>query len=181
MNFGEGDAQIVEFSPAFPYQGAFFLRTYQQGSCYLVLIGEIDLLPQCFSQVLVPQAVITELLHDDAPAAVREWASNLPAWVCVKENPLWATTGMEKLQAGEQAAILLAECMKADVILLDEKAARRVAAGRGLRVTVILGVLGEAATLGLVELAPAIDRLRTTSFRASPALLKATLDRFGSR
>ena len=149
--------------------------------CYLALIGEIELLPQCFSQVLVPQAVITELLHDDAPAAVREWASNLPAWVCVKENPLSATTGMEKLQAGEQAAILLAECMKADVILLDEKAARRVAAGRGLRVTGLLGVLGEAATRGLVERAPAIDRLRTTSFRASPALLKATLDRFGSR
>jgi predicted nucleic acid-binding protein len=149
--------------------------------CYLVLIGEIDLLPQCFNRVLVPQAVITELLHDDAPAAVREWAANLPAWVCVKENPLSATTGMEKLQAGEQAAILLAECMKADVILLDEKAARRVAAGRGLRVTGLLGVLGEAATRGLVELAPAIDRLRTTSFRASPALLKATLDCFGSR
>jgi predicted nucleic acid-binding protein len=31
--------------------------------CYLVLIGEIDLLPQSFSQVLVPHAVITELLH----------------------------------------------------------------------------------------------------------------------
>ena len=149
--------------------------------CYLVLIGEIDLLPQCFSQVLVPQAVVAELLHDDAPAAVREWASKLPAWICAKENPLSATTGMEKLQAGEQAAILLAESMKVDVILLDEKAARRVAAGRGLRVTGLLGVLGEAATRGLVELAPAIDRLRTTSFRASPALLKTTLDRFGSR
>jgi hypothetical protein len=33
MNFGEGDAQIVEFSPAFPNQGAFFFLTYQQGSC----------------------------------------------------------------------------------------------------------------------------------------------------
>ena len=149
--------------------------------CYLVLIGEIDLLPQCFSQVLVPQAVVAELLHDDAPAAVRAWASNLPGWICFKENPPLATTGMEKLQAGEQAAILLAESMKVDVILLDEKAARRVAAGRGLRVTGLLGVLGEAATRGLVELAPAIGRLRTTSFRASPALLKATLDRFGSR
>lgn len=149
--------------------------------CYLVLIDEIGLLPQCFSQILVPRAVIAELLHDDAPAAVRAWASNLPAWICSMEAPLLATTGMEKLQAGEQAAILLAESMKADVILLDEKAARRVAAGRGLRVTGLLGVLGEAATRGQVELAPAIDRLRTTSFRASPALLKATLDRFGSR
>jgi hypothetical protein len=51
-----------------------------------------------------------------------------------------------------------------DMILLDEKAARRV-----------------AATRGLVELASAIDRLRMTTFRASPALLKTTLDRFGTR
>ena len=149
--------------------------------CYLVLIDEIDLLRQCFSQVLVPRAVIAELLHDDAPAAVRAWASDLPSWICSMENPLLATTGMEKLQAGEQAAILLAESTMADIILLDEKAARRVAADRGLRVTGLLGVLGEAATRGLVELAPAIDRLRTTSFRSCPALLKATLDRFGSR
>jgi predicted nucleic acid-binding protein len=149
--------------------------------CYLILIGEIDLLPKIFGEVLVPQAVLAELLHEDAPATVRGWASNLPSWICVKEPPLLANSGLERLQAGERAAILLAESIGSDIILLDEKAARRVAAARGLRVTGILGVLGEAATLGLVELVPAIDRLRTTNFRISPALLKATLDRFGKR
>lgn len=148
--------------------------------CYLVLIGEIDLLPKLFHQVAAPQAVIAELLHEDAPASVRTWASNLPLWIAVKESPLSASAGLEKLQAGERAAILLAESMRADIILLDEKAARRVAAYRDIRVTGLLGVLGEAATRGLVELAPAIDRLRLTSFRSSPALLKATLDRFSS-
>jgi hypothetical protein len=34
MNFGEAASQIVEFSElGLPYQGARFLRTYQQGSC----------------------------------------------------------------------------------------------------------------------------------------------------
>ena len=149
--------------------------------CYLILIGEIDLLPRLFNQVLMPRAVLAELLHEDAPVAVRSWASNLPLWICAKESPDTPTSGLEKLQAGEQAAILLAESSQADIILLDEKAARRLAADRGLRVTGILGILGEAATRRLVELASAIDRLRMTSFRASPALLKATLDRFGSR
>jgi len=65
-------------------------------------------------------------------------------------------------------------------ILIDEKAARLVARERGLRVTGILGVLGEAATRGYVDLASASDRLRKTTFRCSPALLKATLDRFGN-
>jgi predicted nucleic acid-binding protein len=149
--------------------------------CYLILIGEIDLLPKLFSQVLAPRAVLVELLHEDAPRAVRSWASDLPSWVRAKETPLLATSGLERLQPGEQAAILIAESVKADIILLDEKAARRVATARGLKVTGILGVLGEGSARGLVELAPAIDRLRMTSFRASPALLKATLDRFGTQ
>ena len=149
--------------------------------CYLVLIGEIDLLPKLFSQVFVPGAVIAELLHEDAPEAVRNWALNLPSWICVEPTPDRASSGMEKLQSGERAAILVAESLKADLILLDEKAARGSAAERGLRVTGTLGVLGEAATRGLVNLADAIDRLRMTNFRCSPALLKATIDRFGNR
>ena len=125
--------------------------------------------------------MLAELLHEDAPAAVQKWASNLPPWICAEETPPPSASGLDRLHAGEQAAILLAEHVKADIILLDEKAARRVAVARGLRVTGTLGVLTEAATRGLVDLAPAIDRLRMTSFRSSPALLKATLDRFGTR
>ena len=146
--------------------------------CYLILIGEIELLPKLFNQVLAPRAVIDELRHADAPEAVRCWASNAPSWLSVKAGGSLQSLGLEKLQAGELAAILLAESIKADILLLDEKAARRIAAGRGFRVTGTLGILGEAAARGLVKMTPAIDRLRLTNFRASPALLKATMDRF---
>ena len=149
--------------------------------CYLVLIGEIDLLRQLFSQVVVPHGVILELLHADAPGAVRTWESNLPDWISVEQTPNIISAGMEKLQAGERAAIHLAESIKADIVIIDEKAARLVAANRGLSVTGILGVLGEAATRGPVDLAGAIDKRRRTTFRCSPALFKATLDRYGAR
>lgn len=142
--------------------------------CYLVLIGEIDLLPQLFSRVVVPQTVIVELRHDDAPATVRNWASNLPIWISVEETPDTFSEGMGKLQAGERAAILLAELIQANIIIIDEKAARLIAGRRGLSVTGVLGVIREAATQGLVDLKLAIDRLRRTSFRCSPALFKAT-------
>jgi hypothetical protein len=33
MNFGLGDDQMVEFSPAFPYHGALTFLTSQHGSC----------------------------------------------------------------------------------------------------------------------------------------------------
>jgi predicted nucleic acid-binding protein len=149
--------------------------------CYLLLIGEIDLLPQLFSRVVVPETVILELQHDDAPATVRNWASNLPIWIFVEETPDTFSAGMEKLQAGERAAILLAELIQADIIIIDEKAARLIAGRRGLSVTGVLGVIGEAATRGLVDLTLAIDRLRRTSFRCSPALFKATLERYGGQ
>jgi len=120
--------------------------------CYLVLIDEVDLLRQLFSQVVLPSAVITELLHEDAPEAVRGWAANLPSWVSVRENPVRNTAGLKKLQVGEQAAILTAESISAELILLDEKSARRIAAQRGMRITGTLGVLGEAAARGMVDL-----------------------------
>jgi predicted nucleic acid-binding protein len=116
--------------------------------CYLVLIREIDLLHRLFGQLLVPRAVLTELLHEDAPEVVRAWAAKLPPWISVRENPSSAADGMEKLQLGEQTAILLAQTIRADIILLDEKSARRVAADRGLRVTGTLGVLGRSRSRG---------------------------------
>jgi hypothetical protein len=145
--------------------------------CYLVLIGEIELLPMLFSKVLVPPAVIEELLAEGAPAAVRSWASAPPTWVEVRETPTGATPDLGRLQPGERAAISLAESTNADLVLVDEKAARLAAAKRGLRVTGVLGVLAEAANLSRVDLPAAIDRLTKTSFRSSPALLKSVLER----
>ena len=124
----------------------------------------------------MPQAVLAELRHEDAPKSLRDWASNLPTWITVQEDPIGASSGLEKLHAGEKAAILLAQSASADVILLDEKSARRAAADRGLQVAGPLAVLGRASLQGLVDLISAIDRLRKTNFRYSPALLKATLE-----
>ena len=149
--------------------------------CYLILIGEIELLPKLFGQIQITPAVLAELLHEAAPPMVRQWATNLPSWIAVKAVPFMSIAGLEKLQTGEQSGILLAECSLSGVILLDEKAARRIATNRGLQVTGILGVLEEAATEGLIDLAQVIDRLRTTNFRSSPSLLKSVLDRHGNR
>jgi predicted nucleic acid-binding protein len=63
------------------------------------------------------------------------------------------------------------------IVLLDEKSARRVAIERGLRITGTVGLLSEAAERQLLDLASAIDRLTKTTFRYSPVLLKAMLDR----
>ena len=146
--------------------------------CYLVLIGEVELLPKLFTDVLLPREVLDELLAEGAPAAVRAWAATLPVWISVRDAPAGVVGGIERLHSGERAAILLAESIGADLVLLDEKSARRIATERGVRVTGLLGVLAEAASRGLIELTGAIDRLTKTSFRYSPALLRSVLERF---
>jgi hypothetical protein len=88
---------------------------------------------------------------------------------------------LEKLQAGEQAAILSAESIGAELLLLDENrhTASPPNAVCGLRASSAFCLQG--AERGLVALPAGTDRLRKTNFRCTPALLKATLDRFTAR
>ena len=81
-----------------------------------------------------------------APVAIRDWVSKPPSWLSVERVPDTPPPHVEepdlgRLHAGERAAILLAERTGADLLLIDEKAARSVAEKRGLRVTGLLGVV----------------------------------------
>ncbi len=140
---------------------------------YLVLIGQIDVLPQLFARVLVPEAVMVELRNPQAPPAVHTWATNpLPEWLEIrKPRVLDASLGF--LGAGESAAIALAQEVEAGIVLIDERVGRREAARRGLRVAGTLAVLDEAGRRGLLDFKVALEHLRQTSFRLSPTLLRA--------
>jgi hypothetical protein len=52
-----------------------------------VLTGDIVLLPKLFERVLTPQAVRDELANREAPAAMRAWIAQAPAWLDVQPNP----------------------------------------------------------------------------------------------
>jgi predicted nucleic acid-binding protein len=145
--------------------------------CYLVLIGSVEVLPAMFGRVLVPEAVMRELQDADAPAPLREWIRQPPAWLEVWPVSAVADSALARLHPGEHEAIRLAEEMRADLLLIDEKAGRAEAARRGLKVTGLLGILADAASQGSLDLPDAIERLRKTNFRASPRMLKAVLDR----
>jgi predicted nucleic acid-binding protein len=43
---------------------------------YLILIDQIEILPQLFNSVILPDAVHAELCHPLAPTPVRTWAGN---------------------------------------------------------------------------------------------------------
>src|SRR5271163_1271388 len=133
---------------------------------YLVLIDAIEVLPRVFSKIRVPTEVRDELTRDAAPSAVRTWIQHPPAWLEI----LTASSNMSEdpsllaLDSGERAAILLAESMRADLLLIDERAGALMAQQRGLAVTGTLGVLDLASRAGLLRLQDAFVRLRKTNF-----------------
>src|SRR5271163_62258 len=90
---------------------------------YLVLIGDIELLPKLFGRVLAPQAVCDELADRDAPAAVRAWVAQRPAWLEVRPNPDFRPDHATRStpDRGERAAIGLALAVKADLVLMDDQ------------------------------------------------------------
>jgi predicted nucleic acid-binding protein len=114
---------------------------------YLILIGEAHVLEKLYGRVMIPRAVWKELEAEGAPASVQEWRANLPAWIEVCEvtdpDPTLA------LDPGEQEAITLAERLKADLILLDERSGRETAKARGLAVIGTLGVLARCRRAGI--------------------------------
>ena len=48
---------------------------------YLLEIGQESVLPVLYQRVLIPQAVLDELAHLDAPKAVANWRLDLPSWI----------------------------------------------------------------------------------------------------
>lgn len=144
---------------------------------YLILIGQIDLLPQLFSRIIIPCAVYQELSARDAPENVRNWIINTPNWLKIEAVTQPSDKIIDLLDPGEREAILLAQQLNADLVILDDMKARRIAIDRGLSITGILGILDQAATMKLINLSTAIDNLQQTSFWASESLLQRLLDK----
>jgi predicted nucleic acid-binding protein len=104
---------------------------------YLILIGAIQVLPRLFERIHVPVEVREELLCEATPPFVRSWMQQPPQWLEIVAAPSAATedASLAALDLGERAAIALAESIRADVLLIDERAGAILAQQRGLAVT----------------------------------------------
>lgn len=100
----------------------------------LLTVGQADLLPKLFKEVAIPAAVEIELLRCHSP---------LPAWLRVVRvnDAAKVKKYLLRVDAGEAEAIALAEQIKADRVLMDERKGRRLAREHGLAVVGLLGVV----------------------------------------
>ena len=139
---------------------------------YLVLIGQIGVLPRLYGKVVIPPEVLAELSDSGAPREVVDWLEARPEWLEVR-----AVRGEQndpsllQIDPGERAAILLAQQESDVLLLIDDADGRTEANRRNIRSTGTLGVLSAAAVLQLLDLPVALARLAATNFRVSQSLI----------
>jgi uncharacterized protein len=144
---------------------------------YLSRVGLLHVLAALFGEVVVPRAVWNEAV-ERRPSAPGIDALRQAAWVRVVEEP--TPESDLGLDPGETAAILTAESLPADLLLIDERLGRKVAQERGLAVRGTLGLLVQARQSGVLpELKPVLDTLVAEGFRIAPALIRAALAHVG--
>ena len=145
---------------------------------HLGKISLLDLLAEQFGRILIPRAVWREAVEEgrDEPDAKAIAAAS---WIKVEEvhsSPL-LTTLLALLDKGEAEAIVLALEVGADLILLDESDARRVAELYDLQKTGSLGVLIKAKRQGRIQsLKVYLDQLRSTGFYLSAKVYNEVLE-----
>jgi predicted nucleic acid-binding protein len=148
---------------------------------YLVVLGQADLLPTLFGQIIIPPAVVSELRHPKAPVAVRAWIGSPPAWLEVRSATLPPDAALLLLDAGEREALLLAQELHADILLVDEQEGRDEAARRALTAMGTLRVLELAAERSLVDLPAVLTQLQAARFYMTADIVQELLARDAAR
>src|SRR3954470_20704681 len=131
----------------------------------LVQIGREQILKFLFDRVLIPPAVRDELMafHKILPEFIE---------VSSAQNEAEVKSLLEILDRGEAEAIVLAQTISPDFLLVDDLDARAIASQRGLTIIGLLGVLAHAKRRGFVTaLTQLIEQLeKQAGFRISTEL-----------
>jgi predicted nucleic acid-binding protein len=142
----------------------------------LALIGRLELLRDLYGTIVIPEAVRSELITTDQGGA-REVAQ--ADWIITHsiEPDVALKLLLREVDRGEAEAIGLAVQLKADVLLIDERKARHLAADLELGVVGLLDVLPDAKQRHLISsVKPILDDLLVRAhFRVSHKLYQRTL------
>ncbi|MEW6418626.1 MAG: DUF3368 domain-containing protein [Nitrospirota bacterium] len=122
-------------------------------------INHLWLLEKLAEDILIPHAVNKEIKT--------KRGINLPSCLSVQEakNKLYIRRNRKDLHIGEVESIALAKEVKADLIILDDRKARKLAEKEGLKVSGLLALIIMAKERGIIKrVKPIVDDLKNHNF-----------------
>ena len=144
---------------------------------FLAKINRLDLLNKLFDEVIIPKAVYEEAVLNGKRDKT-EIIKNLN-WIKVEEvkNRRLINFLMNFIDYGESEVIAYAVENNIDLVVLDDKDARKIAREFDLKVIGTLGILIISKKKGYInELKPIIEKLVDNNFRISKKLLRRILE-----
>lgn len=147
----------------------------------LCSIGKLTILKQLYTEINIPQAVFREVTEkpDSACQILKESLD----WIHIEKIQSEVDKKMykAKLHDGEVEVMILAQQeIKADLVIIDDNAAKKTAKYLGLPVTGTMGVLLKAKREGYItEIASIIEEMRRKGFYISDNLVNMVLEQAG--
>lgn len=129
-------------------------------------IGEFELLHSVYGKLLT------------TPEVSEEFGETLPKWITIQAaSDIRYQQFLEtQVDEGEASAIALAYEFKDPLLLIDDLKARKLAKQLNLKFTGTLGIIHQAKQLKVIDcVKPIIDKLLSTNFRVSEALIHEIL------
>jgi len=149
----------------------------------LARIGHLNLLKQLFGRIHIAEEVRQEVVvrgtGRPAADAVQE-ADWIEIHAAADTAGLAALRARHALGAGELATILLALALQVDLVIMDERGARRLCQAQGVAVMGCVGILERGYRRGLVpDLRETYESLLTHGIRIDRQILDMSLASLG--
>lgn len=137
----------------------------------LCKINRLDLLRELYGEITIPEAVFHEVtLKNDA---VKKKIMENSAWIHIQAISDDSDKRMykAKLHDGEVEVMILAQELKADLVLIDDNAARKTAIYLGIPLSGTIGVLLRAKERGLIpKVMPVVESMEQNGVYYGPKL-----------
>ena len=145
----------------------------------LARIGHLNLLQHLFGRIHIAREVWVEVVERGAGRPAAEAVSKA-GWIDIhppaKENELAVLRRRQALGTGELATVLLAQTIPADLAIIDERAARRLAQSEGLVIMGCVGLLERGHRLNFVpDLRETYSNLLEQGIRVDRQILNQSL------
>lgn len=131
-------------------------------------IGRMNMLNELFDEILVPEGVSNEL--KSGQWGKYDWIKTRQ----VKDKNMVNLLSVD-LDIGESEAIILALEEKADLLLMDEKAGRKVATYLGINVAGTVSLLVKLAKHGKIQIKDELDNLINNEFRLKKGIYETAI------